>query len=104
MPGKFVIKKGSTGKFRFSLVSTNGQIVATSEAYETKASAQAGIRSVKKLAADAAIEDTTTAEWATADAARKDAEKAKKAKKAASAKKAAAKAKAAASSAPTDGG
>ena len=54
MPGKFVIKKGSTGKFRFNLVSTNGQVVATSEAYETKASAQAGIRSVKKLAADAA--------------------------------------------------
>ena len=72
MPGKFVIKKGTTGKFRFSLVSTNGQIVATSEAYETKASAQAGIRSVKKLAADAAVEDTTTAEWAEADAARRD--------------------------------
>ena len=38
MPGKFVIKKGTTGKFRFNLVSTNGQVVATSEAYETKAS------------------------------------------------------------------
>jgi uncharacterized protein YegP (UPF0339 family) len=94
VPGKFVIKKGSTGKFRFNLVSTNGQIVATSEAYETKASAQAGIRSVKKLAADAVIEDTTTPEWATADAARKETEKAKKAKKALAAKKAAAKAKA----------
>ena len=104
MPGKFVIKKGSTGKFRFSLVSTNGQIVATSEAYETKASAQAGIRSVKKLAADAAIEDTTTAEWAEADTARRDAEKAKKAKKAAAVKKAAAKARAAAKAAATDGG
>ena len=103
MPGKFVIKKGSTGKFRFSLVSTNGQIVATSEAYETKASAQAGIRSVKKLAADATIEDTTTAEWASADTARRDAEKAKKAKKAASAKKAAAKARAAAKAAPPEG-
>ncbi len=103
MPGKFVIKKGTTGKFRFNLVSTNGQVVATSEAYETKASAQAGIRSVKKLAADAAVEDTTTAEWAEADAARRDAEKAKKARKAAAAKKAAAKAKAAAKSA-TDGG
>jgi uncharacterized protein YegP (UPF0339 family) len=95
VPGKFVIKKGSTGKFRFSLVSTNGQIVATSEAYETKASAQAGIRSVKKLAADADVEDTTTPEWATADAARREVDKAKKAKKAASAKKAAAKARAA---------
>ncbi len=101
MPGKFVIKKGTTGKFRFSLVSTNGQIVATSEAYESKTSAQAGIRSVKKLAADAVVEDTTTPEWAAADAERKEAEKAKKARKAAAAKKAAAKAKAAATS---DGG
>jgi len=95
VPGKFVIKKGTTGKFRFSLVSSNGQIVATSEAYETKASAQAGVRSVKKLAADAAVEDTTTAEWAEADTARKEVEKAKKAKKALAARKAAAKAKAA---------
>src|SRR5688572_23326985 len=30
MPGKFVVKKGLTGKFRFSLLSTNGKIVATS--------------------------------------------------------------------------
>ena len=53
MPGKFVVKKGSTGKFRFSLVSTNGQIVATSEAYISKSSAMNVIRSVKSLAPDA---------------------------------------------------
>ena len=64
MPGKFVVKKGTTGKFRFNLLSTNGQVVATSEAYNSKASAMGGIRSVKKLAADAAIEDQTTKEWA----------------------------------------
>lgn len=104
MPGKFVIKKGSTGKFRFSLQSTNGQVVATSEAYESKGSAQAGIRSVKRLAADAAIEDTTTPEWAEADAARREVEKAKKAKKALAARKAAAKAKAAAKSAAPSAG
>ena len=61
MPGKFVVKKGTTGKFRFSLVSTNGQVVATSEAYETKRAAMNGIASVKKLAADAEVEDTTAA-------------------------------------------
>lgn len=71
MPGKFVVKKGSTGKFRFNLISTNGQVVATSEAYNSKAAAMGGIRSVKKLAADAAIEDQTTKEWAAAEAARK---------------------------------
>ena len=39
MPGKFVVKKGPTGKFRFSLVSTNGQVVVSSQAYETKRAA-----------------------------------------------------------------
>lgn len=71
MPGKFVVKKGTTGKFRFNLLSTNGQVVATSEAYNSKASAMGGIRAVKSLAADAAIEDQTTKEWAAAEAARK---------------------------------
>jgi uncharacterized protein len=39
MAGKFVLKKGSTGKYRFNLVAGNGQIIATSEAYERKDSA-----------------------------------------------------------------
>lgn len=59
MPGKFVVKKGPTGKFRFSLLSTNGQVVAASEAYETKRAAMSGIASVRKLAADAKLVDTT---------------------------------------------
>ena len=46
MAAKFVLKKGSTGKYRFNLVATNGQIIATSEAYESKASALKGIESV----------------------------------------------------------
>ena len=92
MPGKFVIKKGTTGKFRFSLLSTNGQVVATSETYNSKASAMGGIRAVKSLAADAAIEDQTTKEWAAAEAARKAAAPVKRvarkvAKKATAAKK-----------------
>ena len=61
MPGTFVVKKGTTGKFRFSLLSTNGQVVATSQAYETKRAAMNGIASVKKLAADAGVVDTTVA-------------------------------------------
>ena len=36
MAAKFVLKKGSTGKFRFNPVATNGQVIATSEAYESK--------------------------------------------------------------------
>jgi uncharacterized protein YegP (UPF0339 family) len=66
MPGKFVVKKGPTGKFRFSLLSTNGQVVASSEAYETKRAAMSGVASVQKLAAGARIVDTTVAAVAAA--------------------------------------
>lgn len=59
MAGKFVVKKGSTGKYHFNLLATNGQVIATSEAYERKQSAMAGIASVKKNAPDAEIEDET---------------------------------------------
>ena len=90
MPGKFVVKKGSTGKFRFNLQSTNGQVIATSEAYSSKASCMNGIRSVQKLAPDATVEDQTSKEWAAAEDARKASAAAKKSKKSA-AKKAAAK-------------
>lgn len=57
MPAKFVIKRGSTGKFRFNLHAPNGQVIATSEAYETKRAAQNGIRSVQRNAPDAEVED-----------------------------------------------
>ena len=53
-------------------------MVATSEAYNSKASAMGGIRAVKSLAADAAVEDQTTKEWAAAEAARKAAARVKK--------------------------
>jgi len=77
------LRKGSTGKFRFVLLATNGQVVATSEAYERKASALAGIRSVQKIVSAAAIEDTTTVEYAQAEAAKKASAKNGGAKKAA---------------------
>ncbi|MDQ1732228.1 MAG: uncharacterized protein QOK10_2387 [Pseudonocardiales bacterium] len=57
MPGKFEITKDKRGEYRFRLKSTNGQVVAVSEGYTTKASAAKGIESVKKLAADAAVVD-----------------------------------------------
>jgi uncharacterized protein YegP (UPF0339 family) len=98
MPGKFVIKKGSTGKFRFNLLSTNGQVVVTSEAYNSKASAKNGIKSVQKLAADAVIEDQTTKEWAAGEEARKAAGATKRAKKSAAKKSAVKKASAGAAS------
>jgi uncharacterized protein YegP (UPF0339 family) len=57
---KFVLKKGSTGKFHFNLLATNGQVIATSEAYESKAAALNGIESVKKNAPVAEVDDQTT--------------------------------------------
>ena len=65
MPSKFVLKRGTTGKYRFSLHASNGQIIATSEAYETKRAAMAGIASVQKNAAGAAVDDQTERATAT---------------------------------------
>jgi uncharacterized protein YegP (UPF0339 family) len=59
MAGKFVVKKGNSGKFHFNLVASNGQVIASSETYETKSSAMNGIESVKKHAQDAEIDDQT---------------------------------------------
>ena len=59
MAAKFVLKRGSTGKLRFNLVATNRQVIATSEADESKASAIKGIESVKRNAPDAEIDDQT---------------------------------------------
>lgn len=59
MPGKFVLKKGSTGKYHFNLIASNGQVIATSEAYNSKAAAVKGIESVKTNAPIAEIEDQT---------------------------------------------
>jgi uncharacterized protein YegP (UPF0339 family) len=53
MAGKFELKKGRTGKFSFNLKSGNGQVVFTSQTYDSKRSATAGINSVKKNAAKA---------------------------------------------------
>jgi uncharacterized protein YegP (UPF0339 family) len=89
VPGKFVVKKGPTGKFRFSLVSTNGQIVVSSQAYETKRAAMGGVASVQKLAAGSTIVDTTAAAAAPAKPAPKPAAKKPAAKKPAAKKPAA---------------
>ena len=46
MAGKFEIKKSKNSKFFFHLLAGNGQIILSSEMYESKASAQNGIASV----------------------------------------------------------
>jgi uncharacterized protein YegP (UPF0339 family) len=59
MSGKFVLKKGTAGGFHFNLLAGNGQVIATSQHYESKTSAMNGIKSVQTNAPDAAIEDET---------------------------------------------
>ncbi len=54
MAGKFELKKSKNDKFFFNLLASNGQIILTSEMYESKASAQNGIASVQKNATVAA--------------------------------------------------
>ena len=54
---KFELKKSSSGQFRFNLIASNGQIVATSETYERKQSALDTIASIKKNAGDAGVND-----------------------------------------------
>lgn len=52
MAGKFEIKKSKTDKYHFNLKAGNGQIILSSEMYESKAACQNGIESIKKNGGD----------------------------------------------------
>ncbi len=56
---KFDRKISSNGKFYFNLKATNGQIIGTSEMYESENSRDNGIESVKTNAPDATVDDQT---------------------------------------------
>ena len=47
------------GKARFNLKATNGQVIGTSESYESTSSRENGVESVKKNAPTAKLEDLT---------------------------------------------
>ncbi|MDP9100837.1 MAG: DUF1508 domain-containing protein [Actinomycetota bacterium] len=57
MAGKFVLSKDRAGSYRFSLLASNGKVVAVSESYSTKRSALGGIASVRRHAAAARLVD-----------------------------------------------
>lgn len=59
--GVFEILFDAAGKFRFHLKAANGQIIAVSQSYLTRQSAEKGIASVKKNAPMAKVLDHTTA-------------------------------------------
>lgn len=62
--GKFVIRETATG-IKFDLKAGNGEIIATSEVYESEAACRKGIESVMKNAPIAALEDQTVEGFAT---------------------------------------
>ena len=62
--GKFVIRAVNTG-IKFDLKAGNGEVIATSEVYESKAACLNGIESVKKNAAVANVEDQTVENFET---------------------------------------
>ena len=55
---KFVIRTVNTG-IKFDLKATNGQVIATSEVYESKAACLNGVESVRKNAPAAGVENQT---------------------------------------------
>ena len=52
MAGKFELKRSKNDKYFFHLLASNGQIILSSEMYESRASAVNGIASVQKNAGD----------------------------------------------------
>ena len=52
MAGKFELKTAKNGKFHFNLLAGNGQVIFSSQMYETKAAAANGIASVQKNGGD----------------------------------------------------
>jgi uncharacterized protein YegP (UPF0339 family) len=59
MAAKFEITKSASGQFHFNLKAGNGEIIATSEMYNSKDAAKTGIESVKKNAGSADVVDLT---------------------------------------------
>jgi uncharacterized protein len=55
MAGKFEVYQDRAGKYRFRLKASNGEVVASGEAYESKASAKQGCEAVQRAADGAAI-------------------------------------------------
>lgn len=56
--GKFVIQETASG-CKFNLLASNGQVIATSEVYDTAAACRNGVESVMKCAPEANFADLT---------------------------------------------
>ena len=56
---RFVKKTTPSGKYRFSLTSSNGQVVGTSQNYDSQSGCSGGIKSVANCAPGATTDDQT---------------------------------------------
>lgn len=55
MAGTFELYTDKSGEYRFTLKASNGEVIASSEGYSSKAGALAGVESVRRNAADAEV-------------------------------------------------
>jgi hypothetical protein len=62
MAGKFEIYQENSGQYRFRLKAGNGEIIATGEAYATKAGAKSGCEAVMQAAPGATIQEVVRGE------------------------------------------
>jgi uncharacterized protein YegP (UPF0339 family) len=60
MAAKFRVLHQPGKGYHFNLVATNGRVIASSEHYETHRACLEGIESVRRNAADAELEDTSS--------------------------------------------
>lgn len=56
-PERFVAKKTTSGKHRFNLTASNGQVIATSQSYSSEAASTNGMKSVAKNAPAADVDE-----------------------------------------------
>lgn len=54
-PERFDKKQSDSGKFRFNLKASNGQVIGTSQGYDSESGCDNGMKSVAKNAPDAAV-------------------------------------------------
>ena len=58
-PNCFEMKETGSGKFRFNLKSTNGQVIGTSQNYDSASGCDNGMGAVGRAAPDASVDDQT---------------------------------------------
>jgi len=58
-PKRFDMNTTPSGKFRFNLTSTNGQVIGTSQNYDSESGCRNGIKAVTSAASGATVDDQT---------------------------------------------